>query len=81
MDNIFQKTTSIWNVVKVAEKEPRRYGKNGELLVDYAETEDHLRRASHVSGEKGLITNKSHANDDYHLENGEAHIEHSKDTS
>ncbi|KAJ9355811.1 hypothetical protein DTO027B9_3965 [Paecilomyces variotii] len=79
MDNIFHKTTSIWDLVKVARDEPRRYGKNGELLINYAETEDHLRRASHVSGEKGIITNKSHANADYHMENGEAHIEHIKD--
>lgn len=77
MDNIFHKTTSIWNVVKVAEKEPRRYGKNGELLINYAETEDHMRRASHVSGEKGIVPNKS-ANVD--LENG-AHIEHLKDSN
>ncbi|KAL1868767.1 hypothetical protein Plec18167_008072 [Paecilomyces lecythidis] len=77
MDNIFHKTTSIWNVVKVAEKEPRRYGKNGELLINYAETEDHMRRASHISGEKGIVPNKS-ANVD--LENG-AHIEHLKDSN
>ena len=54
MDVIFRKTTSVFNVVKVAREEPRRYGKNGELLVRYEDTEEHairVRRASSV-GEK-----------------------------
>ncbi|KAL2002547.1 hypothetical protein VTN02DRAFT_6534 [Thermoascus thermophilus] len=70
MDIIFRKTTSIFDVVRVAREEPRRYGKNGELLINYAETEDHLRRASYASDEKGAVTNRAHANPDYHLENG-----------
>lgn len=39
MDQIFLKSTSIFNVVDVARKEPRRFGKRGELLVEYAEHE------------------------------------------
>lgn len=49
MDTIFHKTTSAFNVVSVARNEPHRYGKNGELLINYQDTEEHLRRASHVS--------------------------------
>ena len=48
MDNIFEKTTSIFNVVKVAKEEPRRFGKNGEVLISYEETEVHARRRSSV---------------------------------
>lgn len=39
MDRIFLKTTSIFDLVSVARKEPRRFGKRGELLVEYAEHE------------------------------------------
>lgn len=39
MDQIFFKTTSIFDVVRVARKEPRRFGKRGELLVEFAEHE------------------------------------------
>ena len=46
MDVIFQKTTSVFNVVKIARDEPRRYGKNGEVLINYEETEVHRRRSS-----------------------------------
>ncbi|KAF8859442.1 major facilitator superfamily transporter monosaccharide [Acephala macrosclerotiorum] len=44
MDSIFQKTKSIFTVVKRAKEEPRRYGKNGELLINYEETEEHTVR-------------------------------------
>jgi hypothetical protein len=40
MDTIFRKTTSVFNVVSVARNEPRRYGKNGEVLITYEETEE-----------------------------------------
>lgn len=49
MDTIFQKSTSIFNVVSVARNEPHRFGKNGELLINYQDTAEHMRRASHVS--------------------------------
>ena len=48
MDTIFHKTTSIWDAVKVARNEPRRYGKNGELLIAYQDTDEHRRRSSVV---------------------------------
>ncbi|CZR66975.1 probable MFS monosaccharide transporter [Phialocephala subalpina] len=51
MDSIFQKTKSIFTVVKQAEEEPRRFGKNGELLINYEETEEHKRRASQATHE------------------------------
>ena len=49
MDTIFQKTKNIFTVVWTAKHEPRRYGKNGEPLINYEETEEHLRRASLAS--------------------------------
>jgi hypothetical protein len=70
MDTIFRKTKSVFTVVRVAREEPRRYGKNGELLIDYAHTDEHLRRASHISEEKATVTNKDHTNADYDVENG-----------
>jgi hypothetical protein len=49
MDSIFQKTKNIFTAVWTAKHEPRRYGKNGEILIDYEESEEHLRRASVAS--------------------------------
>jgi hypothetical protein len=46
MDTIFIKTKSIFTVVKVAKEEPHRYDKNGNVLIDYADTEEHARRKS-----------------------------------
>lgn len=43
MDSIFHKVTGwkgVFTVVHQAKVEPRRYGKNGELLVDYSDTEE-----------------------------------------
>ena len=54
MDSIFRKTHGAagwFNVVKIAHDEPHRYGKGGELLIAYDETEEHQQRqASVVSG-------------------------------
>ncbi|KAL8991956.1 MAG: hypothetical protein Q9169_007500 [Polycauliona sp. 2 TL-2023] len=51
MDSIFRKCNSVFTVVKVARDEPQRYGKKGELLIRYEETEEHRQRqASVVSG-------------------------------
>ncbi|KAH6655166.1 general substrate transporter [Truncatella angustata] len=50
MDAIFHKAPGAkgWiGVVKVAREEPRRYGKNGELLIDYKETEEHKAHFGH----------------------------------
>lgn len=68
MDSIFHKTNSIFSVVRVAREEPRRYGKHGELLIDYSQTEEHKRRASYV--ERNPTHHTEHANPDYNLENG-----------
>ncbi|KAF2471210.1 general substrate transporter [Lindgomyces ingoldianus] len=40
MDEIFHKTTNPFNVVKIAYEIPHRFGKNGELLISYNETEE-----------------------------------------
>ncbi|TVY92510.1 Sugar transporter [Lachnellula willkommii] len=54
IDNIFRQTKSGWagclDVVRVAREEPRRYGKNGELLVDYEDTADVRARRSVAGG-------------------------------
>jgi len=42
MDEIFHGVSGFkgaWDVVQVSKKKPRRYGKNGELLINYADTE------------------------------------------
>ena len=49
MDSIFRKCRSYFTLVKIARDEPRRYGKKGELLINYEETEEHARRASVLS--------------------------------
>ncbi|TKX25582.1 sugar transporter-like protein 12 [Elsinoe australis] len=46
MDEIFRKTTTIFDVVKIAKDQPHRYGKKGELLINYEDTEEHTRRSS-----------------------------------
>jgi len=57
MDEIFNKSTSVFDVVSVARDTPRPYGKNGELLVSYFDTEaaaaEHTRRRSSVTGPVG----------------------------
>lgn len=44
VDTIFRKTKGWFDVVSTAEHEPLRYGKNGELLIDYEQTEEHAAR-------------------------------------
>ncbi|KAI0145112.1 general substrate transporter [Xylariaceae sp. FL1272] len=44
MDVIFHKAKGVrgyFTVVQIARNEPRRYGKNGEILIAYDETEEH----------------------------------------
>ena len=48
MDSIFAKCKSIFSVVSIAKEEPRRYGKNGEVLISYEETDMAHRRQSSV---------------------------------
>lgn len=54
MDSIFRKCHGMagyFTVVRVAHDERRRYGKNGEQLIAYDETDEHQQRqASVVSG-------------------------------
>lgn len=50
IDSIFRKTKGWFNVVSTARHEPRRYGKHGELLIDYVETDEHVTRTNSVAG-------------------------------
>ncbi|KAF2817095.1 sugar transporter family protein [Mytilinidion resinicola] len=52
MDSIFHKTTSVFDVVRIARETPRRYGKNGELLIAYDDTEEHAAAARRRSSAK-----------------------------
>lgn len=50
MDAIFHKVkgwAGYFQVVDVARKEPQRYGKNGELLIAYEDTEEHKTHVHH----------------------------------
>jgi hypothetical protein len=85
MDTIFHKTKSIFSVVRVAKEEPHRYGKKGEILINYedtAEHREHERRRSSIaadlgrfstSGEKprrSTVENAHHSDPNYAVENG-----------
>lgn len=62
MDRIFRKTTSIFSLVKTADKEPHMYGEKGELLRDLEEIDDdRIRRASVISEKQkgGSLPDKS----------------------
>jgi hypothetical protein len=54
IDIIFRKTQRGWRgwfgVVKTAKNEPLRYGKHGELLIDYEATEEHAVRSNSIAG-------------------------------
>jgi hypothetical protein len=54
IDIIFRKTQRGWRgwfgVVKTAKNEPLRYGKHGELLIDYEATEEHAFRSNSIAG-------------------------------
>ncbi|KAL8798658.1 MAG: hypothetical protein Q9182_006491 [Xanthomendoza sp. 2 TL-2023] len=54
MDSIFRKCDSVFTVVKIAKEEPQRYGKSGELLIRYEETEEHRQRQASVVSAKGV---------------------------
>lgn len=69
MDGIFHKVQPGWKgvlqVVHQAEVEPRRYGKHGELLVDYSDTEEgraHSHGRQVGSGEIDEKAGASHVN-------------------
>ena len=84
MDEIFHKTTGVFDVVSIARpaNTPHRYDKNGRLLISYLETEEHRRRASATQpGVKGVneIENKERSTHDeaYKTEGGFAASEKS----
>ena len=59
MDIIFRKSKSIFDTVGIAKREPRRYGKHGELLLKTEQIEDNrLRNASVVSANAGKVSEK-----------------------
>ncbi len=75
MDRIFLKTTSVFDVVSVARKEPRRFGNRGELLVEFAEHEvgitTILADGSDGVGEGGVVkVDDDNDDDDDDLEEG-----------
>jgi len=49
IDTIFRKTKGWFDVVATARDEPLRYGKNGELLINYEHTEEHAVRSRSVA--------------------------------
>jgi len=53
IDTIFRKTKGWFNVVSTAKHEPQRYGKNGELLIDYEQTEEHAIRSHSIASGAG----------------------------
>ncbi|KAK6003893.1 hypothetical protein QM012_008743 [Aureobasidium pullulans] len=74
MDDIFRNTTSIFNVVKIARETPNRYGKSGELLINYLDTEAaagaERRRSSLVEPKYGKTGGKSDGEQVERLETG-----------
>ncbi|KAI1370868.1 general substrate transporter [Hypoxylon crocopeplum] len=66
MDSIFHKVhgnKGYFTVVDIAEKEPRRYGKNGELLIAYEETEEHKAHVHPAEHHEGGSASASVATD------------------
>ena len=62
MDTIFHNTKSVWSLVSTAANTPRRYGKNGEVLINYEDTEEH-RRFSAVPEKGGAHNSREGAAD------------------
>lgn len=58
MDEIFQECQGFkgaFDVVKIAKEKPRRYGKDGNLLINYDDTEHAHRRRSSAAGAGAAI--------------------------
>jgi hypothetical protein len=53
IDTIFRKTKGWFDVVATARNEPLRYGKHGELLIEYEQTEEHALRSRSVASGAG----------------------------
>jgi len=61
MDDIFRAVHGFkgaFTVVKVAHEMPRRYGKKGELLINYDETDAAVRRRSSVAAQQAGVAKK-----------------------
>jgi hypothetical protein len=76
MDEIFQDESvkglkGAFTVVKVAREKPRRYGKNGELLIAYEDTEAYRRRSS-------IASQRVHDGDTYKTEGDTAQHDEEK---
>lgn len=54
MDTIFRKCHSCFTLVRIAHEEPRRFGRKGEILINYEETEEHAVREARVAGGAGM---------------------------
>jgi hypothetical protein len=66
MDDIFRAVHGFkgaFTVVKVAHEMPRRYGKKGELLINYDETDAAVRRRSSVAAQQAGIGGKKFSGD------------------
>lgn len=79
MDSIFRNTAGGlkgWlTVVKTAKNTPQRYGKNGEVLIEYVETGEHQRRRSSAGvPPQGLRSSVGHQSEKTELGDQE-HIE------
>ncbi|EGD99308.1 sugar transporter STL1 [Trichophyton tonsurans CBS 112818] len=82
MDSIFRKTKSIFTVVKIARETPRRYGKNGEVLINYDETDEHRARAGVTQEETtASFPEKSNANPDHDAETGNSNSPSNQSTA
>lgn len=82
MDSIFRKTKSIFSVVKIARETPRRYGKNGEVLINYDETDEHRARAGVTQEETtASFPEKSNANPDHDAETGNSNSPSNQSTA
>jgi hypothetical protein len=66
MDDIFRAVHGLkgaFTVVKVAHEMPRRYGKKGELLINYEETDAAVRRRSSVAAQQAGVAKKMFGGD------------------
>lgn len=58
MDSIFAKS-GWWSVVSIAQKEPNRFDRNGNLLIAYGDTGEHERRNSVASANNSKHTSRN----------------------
>jgi hypothetical protein len=77
MDEIFHKTSNAFDVVGIAGEMPHRYGRKGELLIEYGDTEEARvaeRRRSSVVGVVGGSggEKKGEKEEREHVEDGRA---------